>query len=86
MIDCVKRSIHSKAGHLINYVTYMWIIIIMSPTCGLLLLIIQFIIGCCIYSKPHKNGDDSDTSDDDGDWDDCCHEHKVARQHVPHSK
>ncbi|XP_003388545.1 PREDICTED: protein phosphatase 1 regulatory subunit 11-like [Amphimedon queenslandica] len=41
---------------------------------------------CCIYTKPHKNGDDSDTSDDDGDWDDCCHEHKVARQRVPHSK
>ena len=42
--------------------------------------------GCCIYTKPHRNGDDSDTSDDDGDWDDCCHEHKVARQRVPHSK
>ena len=42
-------------------------------------------IGCCIYSKPHKDGEDTD-SDNDGEWDDCCHEHKVAHRHIPHSK
>ena len=37
-------------------------------------------LGCCIYTKPHHNiGDSDDESDDD-----CCHEHKVGRGHVPH--
>jgi protein phosphatase 1 regulatory subunit 11 len=34
---------------------------------------------CCIYTDPNKTND-SDSDDDDN----CCHEHKVARRHVPH--
>ncbi len=37
--------------------------------------------GCCIYTKPHKFGESD--SESDGDDDECCHEHRVARRKVP---
>lgn len=41
------------------------------------------LIGCCIYSKPDRDGSDSEGDGSGGEWDDCCHEHKVGRSHIP---